>query len=301
MAVAMEIRWPVKQREMVQWVADSRPWNDLDQRPDDIVIATWSKTGTTLLQQLVVQMVFGGDPEIYGPGLSPWIDSRFTPDAVEVAKAQTHRRVLKTHLPIDALVYSPQAKYIYSGRDIRDTFWSWHHHHSSFTPEALAFINALPGWEGQVIGYPDPDIRVAFREWLERDGYPNWPFWGHVQGWFDARNLPNLMLVHFSALIADTAGEARRIADFLEIDVPETAWPRILEYSGIDHTRKLAAQNERLEKVFKGGGATFINRGTNGRWRDVLTLEDNAAVDAAAAEHLSADCARWLATGQLPR
>jgi len=301
MAVAMELGYPVKQREMIQWVADSRPWNDLDQRPDDIVIGTWSKSGTTWLQQLVAQMIFGGDAELYGPDVSPWIDSRFMPDAVDVAKAQTHRRVLKTHLPIDALVYSPQARYIYSGRDIRDTFWSWHHHWSSFTPEILGFINALPGWEGQVVGYPKPDIRAAFREWLTRDGFPCWAFWEHVQGWFDARHAPNLILVHYANLSADIAGEARKIAAFLEIDVPETAWPRILEYSSLQHMKMLAARNQQLAKVFKGGGATFINKGTNGRWRDVLTLEDIAAADAAAAEHLSADCARWLATGQLPR
>ncbi len=30
----------------------------------------------------------------------------------------------KTHLPVDALVFSPEAKYLYIGRDGRDVIWS---------------------------------------------------------------------------------------------------------------------------------------------------------------------------------
>ncbi len=36
-----------------------------------------------------------------------------------MVEAQTHRRSLKTHLPVDALVYSSKAKYIYVARDGR--------------------------------------------------------------------------------------------------------------------------------------------------------------------------------------
>ena len=45
-------------------------------------------------------------------------------------EAQTHRRFVKTHLPVDALVYSPKAKYIYIGRDGRDVLWSLYNHHA---------------------------------------------------------------------------------------------------------------------------------------------------------------------------
>ena len=57
---------------------------------------------------------------------------------------------------------------------------------------------------------------------------------------------------------------------------------------------------EREEYLLKGGGATFYNKGTNGRWRDVLTTEDNARYEAEVARHLSPECAEWLATGRLP-
>lgn len=47
------------------------------------------------------------------------------------------------------------------------------------------------------------------------------PFFSHVASWWAVRQLPNVMLVHFSALRADLPGEARRIANFLDIAVPD--------------------------------------------------------------------------------
>jgi len=301
MTVQATIDWPVKRREIVFWVEDSRPWNDLKFRDDDIVVSTWSKSGTTWMQQIIGQLISGGDPDLYGPEDSPWIDSRFAPDVLAEADAQTHRRYLKTHLPIDALVYSPKAKYIYIGRDIRDVFWSWYNHWANFTPEILDYINGLPGREGPPVGYPGPDIRLEFRRWLVGGSKPNIPFFEHVQGWFDARRLPNLELFHFADLTADLPAEVRRLARFLEIEIDEAKLPAMLEHCSLEHMRKLARRSEILPRIFKQGGDTLIHKGTNGRWRDVLSLEDNAYCDAMAARHLSADCARWLATGQLAR
>jgi aryl sulfotransferase len=293
------IAWPVKQRELDKWVIDSRRWNNFPFRDDDIVIATWAKSGTTWLQQIVSQLIFAGEPDLYGPQRSPWPDFQLRPDALDQAAAQTHRRYLKTHLPIESLVYSPRAKYIYVGRDGRDCYWSWHNHHSNFTPEQLARINALHPQEPPA-PYPDPDVRLAFLQWLDRDAYPNWPFWSHVQGWFDARHLPNLRLVHFTDLKADLEGEIAKIAAFLEIEVEPKLWPAILEHCSFDYMKMVAARDERAKQVFKDGGNTFIHKGTNGRWRDVLTADDIASYEAEVAKHLTPDCARWLATGELP-
>ena len=291
--------WPVKERELVKFVIDSRQWNDFEFRDDDIVIATWAKSGTTWMQQIVGQLIFGGEADFYGVERSPWPDFRLVPDMLERAVAQTHRRYLKTHLPIESLVYSPKAKYLYVGRDGRDCYWSWHNHHLNFTQATLDQINSFYPGE-PTIGYPNPDIRLAFHEWLDRDAYPNWPFWSHVQGWFDARHLPNLKLVHFADLKADLRGEIEKIADFLEIEVEPKSWPAILEHCSFEYMKALAAKNERHKRVFKGGGAAFINRGTNGRWRDVLTAEDNAKYQAEVARNLTPEAASWLETGRLP-
>ena len=50
------------------------------------------------------QMLLGPDPDLEVAEMSPWLDLRVPPKAVKlpVVEAQTHRRFLKTHLPIDA-------------------------------------------------------------------------------------------------------------------------------------------------------------------------------------------------------
>ena len=53
------------------------------------------------------------------------------------------------------------------------------------------------------------------------------------------------------------------------------------------------------DNVFEKGALTFFHKGTNGQWKDVLSPAEVARCDAVAAEHLTADCAHWLKTGEL--
>jgi len=50
--------------------------------------------------------------------------------------------------------------------------------------------------------------------------------------------------------------------------------------------------------IWKGGAKTFINKGTNGRWRDLLSAQECADYEAMAAAKLGPDCARWLKSGE---
>ena len=61
-----------------------------------------------------------------------------------------------------------------------------------------------------------------------KDGYPWWPYWEHILSWWKIKDLPNVMLLHFSNLKKDMPGEIRRIASFLEIVIDETKWDAIL-------------------------------------------------------------------------
>jgi len=49
--------------------------------------------------------------------------------------------------------------------------------------------------------------------------------------------------------------------------------------------------------VWNGGSETFINKGTNGRWKEVLTKEDNERYERMAVEQLGERAAKWLSTG----
>ncbi|MDQ2694263.1 MAG: sulfotransferase domain-containing protein, partial [Pseudomonadota bacterium] len=111
--------WPVKTRELHSHHFDSTVWNDFRFRDDDIIIATYAKSGTTWTQQIVAQLLFNGQEGLEVAEMSPWLDLRVPPKEIKLpaVEAQRHRRFLKTHLPVDALVFSPRARYIYIGRD----------------------------------------------------------------------------------------------------------------------------------------------------------------------------------------
>jgi hypothetical protein len=113
-------------------------------------------------------------------------------------------------------------------------------------------------------------------------------------------HLPNLMLLHFSALKADMPGQIRRIAAFLDIPVDESQWDAIIEHCSFDYMRAHAELSVPLGgAAWEGGAKTFIHKGTNGRWRDVLTEEDIANYESRALEELGPECADWLSSGEL--
>ncbi len=294
---------PRKTRELHNHHFDSTVWNDIRFRDDDIVISTYAKSGTTWVQQIVGQLIFAGAEDLDVSEMSPWVDLRVPPKHIKLPalEAQSHRRFLKTHLPVDALVMSPKAKYLYIGRDGRDVAWSLHNHHVNANQAWYDALNKTPGLVGPPIEPPTGDIRQYFLDWLDKDGHPFWPFWENVRTWWAIRDEPNVLMLHFAALKADMPREIRRIARFLGIEVPEDSWHQIFEHCSFDYMKKHAAKSAPLGGVFWNGGAeTFIHKGTNGRWRDVLTAEDNARYEARAMAELGEQCAQWLATGHLP-
>lgn len=292
--------WPKKTREFHNHHFDSTIWNDLAFRDDDIVIATYAKSGTTWMQQIVAQLLFDADPDVAVAEMSPWVDLRVPPKAVKLPllEAQTHRRFMKTHLPVDALRFSPQAKYIYIGRDGRDVVWSMYNHHSNANQSWYDALNDTPGRVGPAIEPPPADIRQYWQEWLDRDGHPFWPFWENVRSWWAIRDLPNVKFVHFADLKKDMAGEIRGIADFLAIDVDESRWNDILTHCSFDWMKKNATRTVPLGGAFWDAGAeVFIHKGVNGRWTESLTPREAAAYEERSRAELGDACARWLAGG----
>jgi aryl sulfotransferase len=292
-----EAGWPIKIREMHNHHMDSTVWNDFRFRDDDIVIATYGKSGTTWVQQIVGQLVFGGDPDVEVAEISPWLDLRIPPKAVKLpaVEAQAHRRFLKTHLPVDALVYSPRAKYIYIGRDGRDVMWSMHNHFANANGLLYELLNDTPGRVGPGIDRPPADPRPWFLEWLARDGHPFWPFWENIRSWWEIRALPNCLLLHYAELKADLPGAIHRIAAFLDIPVDARRFPRMLRHCSFDWMKAHGSKSVPLGgALWEGGAQTFVHRGTNGRWADSLTPQDCARYEARALAELGPACAAWL-------
>lgn len=301
------------EREYRTWILDSRRWQSYRPRPDDIVIATYPKCGTTWMQRIVGLLVFRSPEPRPIMQVSPWIDRRFPAPIEEVMariEAQEHRRFLKSHLPFDGLPLHDEVRYIYVARDGRDACMSFHNHCTAYTPAALAAFDAV-GAADPALGrtYPraSADPALFFRAWLtqavvpgQEDGLPTVSFFDFVRTYWEARRRPNLLLVHYNDLKADLAAEMRRIAAFLEIDVPAALWPQLVEAARFDAMRRDGATlMSHVAEMFEGGAARFFHRGTNDRWRGVLAGEDLALYEEKVRVRLPPDCAAWLAGGRL--
>lgn len=295
------IEWPKRTRDFHNHHFDSSVWDHFTFRDDDIVIGTYAKSGTTWTQQIVSQLIFEGEEGLNVGELSPWIDMRVPPmeEKIAAVEAQTHRRFVKTHLPVEALLFSPKAKYVYIVRDGRDTLWSMYNHHSNGNEMFYAMMNDTPGLVGPPMPRCDKPILEYFRHWVENDGDPWWSFWENISSWWNIRNLPNVKLIHFANLKKDMPGEMRKLAAFLEIPIDESKWDAIVEHCTFDYMKEHADLTAPLGgAVWEGGGKTFINKGTNGRWKDTLTPEDVARYEEVALEQLGPECAHWVATGE---
>tara|TARA_R110002072_G_scaffold109341_2_gene236695 strand:- start:1470 stop:2372 length:903 start_codon:yes stop_codon:yes gene_type:complete len=291
----------VKTRELHNHHFDSTIWNDLNFRNDDIVISSYAKSGTTWLQQIIAQLLFNGEEGMEVAEMSPWLDLRVPPKEVKlpVVEAQTHRRFLKTHLPVDTLVFSEKAKYLYIGRDGRDVLWSLYNHHSTANKIWYEALNETPGRDGPPIEPPPSSIVQYYHDWLDKDGHPWWQFWENVRSWWAIRNLPNVYLLHFANLKNDMPGEIRRIADFIETPIDEERWESILRQCSFDYMKVNATKSTPLGDAFWDGGAqTFVHKGTNGRWRETLSAQEVSKYERRAALELDSECAQWLATGE---
>ena len=180
--------------------------------------------------------------------------------------AQKHRRTIKTHTPADGIPLLDDAKYVFVARDGRDAFMSLCNQDAhmkaamveGLTAPALADSERpMRGWSGDVQGF--------FAHWTEEGA-----FLDHVATFWQRRDLPNLLLVHYNDLKADLDGEMRRIAGFLDIRVPEAQWPAVVERCTFE-SMKARPEEIGVFEFFEGGVDSFLYKGSNGRWRGVLS------------------------------
>jgi aryl sulfotransferase len=301
------------QREYRTWIFDSRRWGHYAPRPDDIVIATYPKCGTTWMQRIVSLLVFQTIEPKPIMQISAWIDRRF-PQPIEAVvaqiEAQKHRRFLKSHLPLDGLPFYDDVKYIHVARDGRDACMSFHNHGRSFTDQTIDSLNKS-GLDDETIGRPYPGVPVDpskyFHQWITKgevpghdDGSPSMSFFRFEKTWWEARSRRNVLLVHYNDLKSDLSAEMQRIADFLAISVASDLWPELVAAAGFEAMRRDGdVLMSYVAATFKDGSRSFFFKGTSERWRGVATEEDLALYQAKTEAMLSPACARWVARGRL--
>ena len=288
---------------------DSALWRDYRPRPDDIIIATYPKCGTTWMQRIVGMLVFRSDAPFPVQDSSPWPDFRVPPPGAmaELAESQTHRRFFKSHVPYDSLPIYEGVKVIHVARDGRDAAMSFYNHKIHYTDQTIDNVTRI-SMEDPKFGTPyrrtESDPARHFHDWMSGEadhiGDPACGFWYMENSYWAARHEANVLLVHYADLKADLGGEMRRVARFLDIDVAESLWPKLITAAGFEAMKSKAAElMPNAGDIWQGGGDTFLHKGVNGRWRDVFDEQDLARYEAKARQEFSPELAHWLEYGRL--
>ncbi len=280
---------------------DSGRWLGFPFRRGDIVISTRSKSGTTWVQMICALLIFQTtNPPGSLAQLSPWLDWLIDPLPEVLARlaAQDHRRFIKTHTPLDGIPFDPRATYIVAARHPLDAAVSLYRQGANIDQDRLRALSGRPG------SRPDDPKRPALPEWLltwmEADVDPQENLdslpgvaWHLTDAW-GRRNDPNVVLVHYDDLQVDLAGEMRRLAAILGIDVPAVLWPELVEAATFESMR---AHVDRVVPDPSGilrDRAAFFRRGTSGAGRQLLTEDEYRRYRQRMAQLAPPDMVAWL-------
>ena len=233
-------------------------------RPDDIVIATFSKSGTTWLQNTVYNLL--GCPN--GPiekinKSTPWLQSVFgvTLDEIEEMKGP---RVFKTH---DYWSWMPEklretARFIYCSRNPKDQAVSYFHHMKTLKD----------------ICYGEKCGGMTFNEYFDQiytqKDVAEFGLWeDHNVEWLEQSSRKNILFLTYEDLKEDTEREIRKISEFLGLSLDEERIGHTLNESRFEHMKN--SNNLNLSWL-TGGSSEYIRKGQVGGWVDYLSEEQSA-------------------------
>ncbi|HYD09063.1 MAG TPA: sulfotransferase domain-containing protein [Acidimicrobiales bacterium] len=280
------------------FICDSSRWEGFELRPGDVIVTTPPKAGTTWMQHCCLHLIHGGPPRAPLTEIAPWLDQSLEriDDVTARLDAQTHRRVIKTHTPMDGLPWSDDVTYIGVGRDPRDVALSYADHDANFDRQRAAELRVQAG-AGEA---PPPIMGKTLRDWIDIDAPPE--HFGstlrftahHLSTLWALRDRPNVHLFHYAAMKADLPGQLRRLADALGIpgEIDHTA----LTLDAMRARARDTAPNARTGLFVSP--ERFFAEGRVGGWQDGMTSDDLAAYDARiAALCPEPELRAWLHTG----
>lgn len=173
-----------------------------DNRSDDIFIVTHMKSGTTLLQMVVYQLMTDGNMNFrHLYEVSPWVDlviERGAPLGKLVPP-----RIFKSHYNYND--FKARGKILYGIRNGMDVAVSWYMHEKCYY-------------------HPDMDWDTFYEKDFMRGGW-----FTHVSEWIENKKGRDVFYVRYEDLVTDMRKTVEGIAAFLNVPVSEETYCRIHE------------------------------------------------------------------------
>jgi hypothetical protein len=294
------------------FIDDSSRWEGFEYRSDDIVVCPPSKSGTTWMLTCCAILVFGS-PDCFPGGLgdfSPWLDMQFRPKAEVFARyaAQSHRRIIKTHTPLDGLPFDDRVLFIDVGRDPRDAVMSWCEQLADMDMDRAIGLRAASVGMDDLAGQPPRPLPAdpAERLWVmltDESPLPRSPvnlralLNHHAQAW-DLRARPNVAMFHYADLRADLAGQMRRLAELLGVEIDADRFPAQVSQASFDSMKGRAVQSvPENDLAIWSEPSEFFKRGRVGGWQGLLSEARLTEYDRLVASQVGPELAHWVHHG----
>ncbi|XP_076023186.1 cytosolic sulfotransferase 2-like [Genypterus blacodes] len=251
-------------------------WDNLQNfkaRPDDILVATYPKAGTTWVSYILDLLYFGQtSPERQTsiplhervPILELAVPSM--PKGTDLAdKLPTSPRIMKTHLP-DQLIpksfWEQNCRIIYVARNAKDSAVSFYHF------DRMNMAQPEPGeWSSFLQRFIDG--KMLFGSWYD-----------HVTGWWERKHTHSKLLhVFYEDLVEDSGRELDRLCSFLGVSPSAEEKRGILFGTKFDRMKDNKMVNFSTLRILKQEVSPFIRKGKVGDWKNHFTVAQNEHFD----------------------
>ncbi|CAK1547425.1 unnamed protein product [Leptosia nina] len=263
---------------------------NLEVRPDDIWIVSFSRSGTTWLQELVWLLSNDLNYErasaepitkryafIEYPTQRSEVEKPSPPIGGHGATVHDYRdlhtldspRYVKTHLNLDFLPPKllDTAKVFYIARDPRDVAVSFHFMHKLFR-------------------YFDEEVEFKeFWELYKRNLLLHMPIFPHIEEAWQKRNHPNMMFLFYEEMQKDLRKVIDRVSSFLGKTYTEEEKNKLADHLTFDNMKKRPAFKTKNDN--KHTEIKFMRKGKSGNWINYFDTEElHSEAEAYMAENL---------------
>ncbi|KAM3618266.1 uncharacterized protein V6R79_018191 [Siganus canaliculatus] len=259
---------------MVHYFTDN--WDNVQNfqaHPDDILVATYPKAGTTWVSYILDLLYFGKtSPErqtsvpIYDR--VPFLESTFPPmesGVDQVNNLPTSPRLIKTHFPVQFVpksFWEKNCKMIYVARNAKDNMVSYYH----FDRMNLSQPEA-GDWNSYLQRFMDG--KLVFGSWYD-----------HVNGWWKKKQTySNIHYMFYEDMIEDTRREIDKLCSFLGLSPSDEERQSITGGVQFDNMKKNDMANYSTDIVMDFKISPFMRKGKVGDWKNHFTVAQNEKFD----------------------
>ncbi|XP_013910908.1 PREDICTED: sulfotransferase 1A1-like [Thamnophis sirtalis] len=240
--------------------------------PDDLLISTYPKSGTTWVSEIIDMIYKEGILEkcalepIYVR--VPFLEFAFPglPAGPELLREAPRPCRIKTHLPVHLLPKSfleKNCKIIYVARNAKDVAVSFYYFYQ------MAKVHPEPGtWEEFLEKFMDGN--VSFGSWYD-----------HVKGWWDIKEKHRILYLFYEDMKEDLEQEIRKIMEFLERPADENLIKKIAYHTSFkEMSQNPMANYTNVPISFMDHTISpFMRKGVAGDWKNQFTVAQNEHFD----------------------